>query len=630
MTDSAGTIEVPLSYVRHPSHFRVAQVRLSTEDILADNAIVPMHGITFEEKAPNKGLLMLEDIPEIGLLRTAGRACRISGLDISMRFRVEAPSPALREAPHIYILIDYYDSGTDDTGLCIRYVSRERQSTETDAVRLTNTSTWKQHQFRLANACLGEHEVDFAVSAVNTVPPGCDNQYYPRTTIVLTAINSKKIRGLKLPPLNSSRPYYEAPRLARALRYVVFDRQKPEDLCFNRLYYDTQGDGDFTRTAPVDGTAELQRDEKGHWAVIFPPLDFIAAPNDLPYSVSCYASYYQTPKGASIAEPQESLYSSCYVNCSYHGSLQAGVRNYNIILRDEIGIAQFDRPQWLKPGTRAQNHFWFQGDYLHISTAEREPRDVWMIGPHARIWEQFPMLPHQLMVDGTLYDVAVCLKDQKMVLTPVPGPLAPLNLGCETEWLRLSRDDYGRFLLIIGAGKQIMLPHGKYRLDAYCTAREDEEGGLWRAYACALDYNQKEVVVDGREDAALQFGEPFRAFIDVSSRKPFFGGGWKELLMPWLPKQRDLSFNIRGAMDERVQIFCVRGRSAMRETNACGLGITDVTYRILDARERILTEAVYEWASSQWTCPPGAAPRFTECTCDLGPFKVQCERHSVY
>jgi hypothetical protein len=357
--------------------------------------------------------------------------------------------------------------------------------------------------------------------------------YRPHARAGVRALVDRPPGDWKLPELVSDIPVYGVVNLVDSERLLVLDRQKQSDAFFNRVYFDTNGNGDLTDDTPID--SQDSRGGNSNFAH-FNPVDFKTTLDgkQMPYSlrISCYcwAENDQQKLTREVLKRQCRLMVD--VNCAYRGQFSLDGTTYHVWLADANGNGRFDDTVRL-PSIGNQGSarpVYLQGDDIYLSTKRGIE------------YYDSMTLSDWLSLNGRLYEVAIDVPGKKMSLTPARVPMTRAKLPMEAERLSLFDKGQKRSVMLFRPGKAAMIPEGSYGVMGYCALRNDEQGDLWRVIASATS-DTPFVEVKGAKGAALAFGEPFtpEAVIPGGQR---VGDGAANVQM---------TLNIKGSANEQIR-----------------------------------------------------------------------------
>jgi hypothetical protein len=313
-----------------------------------------------------------------------------------------------------------------------------------------------------------------------------------------------------LPELKSKSPIYAIAQFGEKPRLLILDRQSADDFFYNRLYFDSNGNNDLTDDTVVDGDFAVSQD--GLCQANFPPVDTTVelGGKALPYSFTTDVQYlyfgdYGSPDKELTKEHIDQNFTLTLVaNCYYSGTFQLDGQDYRVTLGDGDVNGRFnDAVSLATVYLCSQRVLAATGDLFYLTTGS-EPglRDTQISGD-------------MLLLNGKLFDVSFNAAVNKLTLTPTSEKLLSLKLSMATERMTICTEDASHCVMAYGAGREIMLPEGTYRLLDYTALRKDEQGDGWLLSAKAADKGPT-IAVEESKDAVLTLGEPYNPTVSVS------------------------------------------------------------------------------------------------------------------
>jgi hypothetical protein len=341
----------------------------------------------------------------------------------------------------------------------------------------------------------------------------------------------------KLPELKGKQPLYGLVEWGAKKRLLVLARQNEEDEFYNRLYFDSNANGDLIDDAAVDGKTEHSNGDYTY--VSFPAVDTTAEIDGkaLQYSFRAQANCWRLSEFKKTTLTPENIrnFFNFYirVNCSYAGTFTLGEKTYHLALGDSNGNARFNDKLSRDPKMHfmEQDPVYLPGDQLYLSTEAN-------LG-----YQDGSVLGDLLLLQGKLYELAINIPEGRMTLTETKSPLTTAKLPAETERLTIYTDDGAHAVMMYQPEMKVRVPAGKYRLASYQLQRKDKQGDLWLLDAMATGQTTEKKVGTGRQ-TKLEYGEPYRptVFVPEWSRQNLKGGN----------NQVDLNFTVVGAGKEVV------------------------------------------------------------------------------
>ena len=387
----------------------------------------------------------------------------------------------------------------------------------------------------------------------------------------------------KLPDLKSKQPIYGFAQLGEKKRLLVLDRQKADDFFYNRLYFDSNGNGDLTDDTAIDGTFVVENDE--FCRALFPAADTTVdlGGKSLRYSFRVAVHYFYfgddgRPDGLLTKEHiDQYLGFDLVTNCSYSGEFELNGRSYRLALADGNTNGHFnDEPSIVHVEISSCRTVLPIGDQFYLTSDEK-----------ISVYNEQPC-GNLLVLDGNLFDVKISISEGKVTLTPVTENLATVRLAMAAENMTLYSQNDNDWVMMYRPGTAVMIPQGTYRSMLYTAVRKDEQGDEW--FLAALETNRSpSVTVDGRTDAILKFGEPYVPMVTVpeGSRQAVSEG----------ERQVRLMFTVSGAGNEMLaeltRVSGTRTRIPLSEESRDRP--KEPTYRIMKADGEIVAQGSFEY-----------------------------------
>ena len=282
--------------------------------------------------------------------------------------------------------------------------------------------------------------------------------------------------GVTLPKLNAP-PYFarwETPMDPSGGRWLCFDRSRKSGP-YDRLFFDTAGDGRLDRQAPVKARLES-------YSAYFPATPVVFKGEDGPITYHLLFRFYQYDKN-----PAQLLVSSAGW---YEGLVNFGGTKKRLQLIDGNVNGTFND---LAPNPYDSDRVRVDGD----KTGER------FLGRLLEVDDEFFRI--EAARDGAFVKVQ---KAENLVLGPVQ---VPTNISQFTAY-----GENGHFVRkpVNGA---FTLPTGKYRMVGWKINRQDDKGAAWTLSG----YNFPETAgfeVAGGKTAVLDIGEPVQAVLKANEQ----------------------------------------------------------------------------------------------------------------
>ena len=410
--------------------------------------------------------------------------------------------------------------------------------------------------------------------------PDGSKSFHPYGSIGLDKTTKPPSGQWKTLRLISEYPVYAFVKIGDKKRLCVLDRQKKNDIFYNRLYFDANGNRDLTDDPVIDGTFQ-PTDRNQYCRVDFPSVDTTIEVDgkSLPYSFrpDVYTSRLNQLSKKRNIERNIDRYVRFYlrVNCSYSGEFKVNGQSYRIVLGDRNCSGRFnDRVTFRRDDqiTRRRRIF-ATGDNIFITSGKKiDSFD-----------EQF--CSDLLLVNDRLFEVKISTTEGKLTLTPVTENLIALNLPMKVDRIFLFTEDGKHCLNMYRPDKEIKIPKGKYHLLKYTVLRKDEQGDMWCLSAGATTESPL-ITVGGRGKSVLKFGEPYLPAIEVME----LGGRSSRVL---------LYFNVEGQGKEYLtdlsHISGTQTRIPLSEKKDLGHRPKEPTYKITKAGGEVVARGSFEY-----------------------------------
>ncbi len=334
----------------------------------------------------------------------------------------------------------------------------------------------------------------------------------------------------KLPELHAGTPVFSVLNLAGKKHILVLDKKSPKSSFYDRLYLDSDGDGDLAEEKAVEA---LPSPRRGSYRFAnFPPIRIeLSLPGGkAPYvfRVTAYMRPLASIAGKKPAGSRRLMGMTFYMMplCAYAGTFRFDGRTYRILLAD----------------TNADGRF---GVGEEVSTGRgRKKRDLVYISKNANITYFDGMEAQGLLGIGkTLFRLRFRQARGRLFLDPLQGAAARARLPMKVTRLVLVPAGESQGIMWFDPSGEISLPPGSYRLGSYQASRKDDGGNEWILRATAAKGAPAFTAKPG-ETASLRFGEPFVPKVAVYARFP--------RLLRALSVTARLSFTLLGAGGERV------------------------------------------------------------------------------
>lgn len=410
--------------------------------------------------------------------------------------------------------------------------------------------------------------------------PAEPKDFYPSGSGVVEKTLEPPAGKWKMPQLVSNKPIYALIKIGEKELLCVLDRQKKDAKFYDRIYFDSNGNNDFTDDPVLDGTIEYRLNNQ-YCTVDFPAVDTKTEIDGIsrPYSFNprIYGSRLDQLEKSGITKENVNRFILLLLstNCSYTGEFQIkgqkyhvvlGDRNCNGLFNDSFSVFKFEKPL---PG---RMRVYSQGDSFFISTGDK----IEFIDAH--------VLGDMLQVKDRLFKVSISTAEGKMTLMPVTGNLVSLKLPADTERLSLYTEDEKHCLMVFQPGEEIKVPAGKYRLYNYQIFKKDKQGDLWRLCATATTESPW-VTVEGKGKSIVGFGEPYVPLVEVRVREN--------------TSRASIGFDIEGRGKEFVtdlsHISGEQTRIPLSEEENLGHRPKEPTYKIVKADGEVITQGSFRY-----------------------------------
>lgn len=408
--------------------------------------------------------------------------------------------------------------------------------------------------------------------------PDGSKSFHPSGSVGLNKTTKPPAGEWKMPTLISEYPIYTFVKIGDKKRLCVLDRQKKNDVFYNRLYFDSNGNNDLTDDPVFDGT--LDRSNERRINAVFPSVDTTIEVDgkSLPYSFrpDVFTSRLNQTSNEKL-ERNINRYTRFYlrVNCSYSGEFKVNGQSYRIVLGDRNGNGRFNDRFTFRRDDRITRRrpIFATGDNIFITSGRK------IDSFDEQFWGDL------LLVKDKLFNVSISTAESKLTLTPVTKNLAALSLPMKAEQISLFTEDGKHCLNMYRPDKEIKVPKGKYRLLKYTALRKDEQGDMWRLNAGATTESPV-ITVDGRGKSVLKFGEPYAPVVDVME----LGGRSSRVL---------LYFNVEGRGKEFLtdlsHVSGTQTRIPLSEKKGRGHRPKEPTYKIVKAGGEEVARGSFEY-----------------------------------
>ena len=336
------------------------------------------------------------------------------------------------------------------------------------------------------------------------------NEFYPGGYQNLTGSIEPPEGRWKIPVLESMQPIFEIIVLGDTEVLLVLDVRSYEDSVYNRVYIDSNLNGDLTDDPPIDGKFAQSPERKNSCHVTFDTISTTIEVDGarVLYSFNLHLQVWDinnlVQKGLSGRDATSSMSMYIRTGCAYTGETELNGQLYRFIIDDSDCNGRFDDSFYFRDRDTSAflTRLSPRGDRLYVGTDET-----------FSIFDNQPLC-NRLLLDGTLYDIDVKIAENKLTLTETSETLVPLNLSMDAERLTICSSDLTHGINIFRPGKQVMVPQDTYQLLSYQAYRTEKTGDLWRIYALGSSENSL-VNADGTGESLLTFGEPYTPYVLV-------------------------------------------------------------------------------------------------------------------
>lgn len=345
-----------------------------------------------------------------------------------------------------------------------------------------------------------------------------------------------------LPELIGPNPLYGTAQIGGQERLFILSRQNKEDVFYNRLHFDANGNRDLTDDPVIEADLEHREDEDW-FAVSIPPIKMRIAHGDkhTPYSFSASMRVWRASQLSSMSrrEQERMLRLILRAHCHYEGALELDDTSYRLALSDANVNGLFDDILSMQRSVMTvdgiERRLPQRPDGFFLSEGDRISRHD---GQH---------LGRYLVLDNRVFKVRLDAARETLTLTEITDGLTSLPLAAETEQLTLMARDAGVGVMARRPGAVMPIPKDAYRLVAARITREDEWGDRW-AFRGEGGDDASFVVATPDAETPLVFGEPLvGSVVGVQARQA---------------STYRLSFRLRGAGGERItEVSRISGRA---------------------------------------------------------------------
>lgn len=340
-----------------------------------------------------------------------------------------------------------------------------------------------------------------------------------------------------LPAFVGDRPLFAVVEIGDSEFLAALDRKSTNDLFYNRLFVDQNGNRDLTDDPPLDGKAQSYGREN-YFDCSFPSVDLEIEWDGrrLPYGIGLRVNGSMPAKNEDDGD-RLARFGRRYPNllvsprCAYLGEFALDGVGYRIALCDSEANGSFDETASIPEGMRFGNgSLYARGDALYVTAADRV------------VSSDQSLLGDFLGIGGRLFQVRVDIPNGRLVLQPRTQQTGTLEFPAPMRSLTLLSSSGKESLALVRAGTQAPVPAGRWRLLQYELLKKDEWGDEWMLGARGTE-DMRAVAVPENGSAPLPVGEPLAASIAVSDRMSSTSGTNRMVRM---------SLDVLGQAGERI------------------------------------------------------------------------------
>lgn len=508
----AQVIEVPLQYDTgrdlNLNGFKIASAKIADFDMTAPGAREPQLSIDFAAPERSKGFLVPKD-EYTSKGQVAGRACTWIPGATGMQLLCTSESLSKLSGRRLYLEIEYFDDVASHVLYLTHLSSESRKPFQRCSLYgpvLEGTKTWRKCQLPI-NGWLGDKRRDPSLGSVGEsywlnlalvkLPTGL-----PWGSSTLEVSDKLPEGQWKLPKLNAKMPVYAMLELGDKPQLMVFDSTTAQHQALNRIYFDSNANGDLTDDPVTDQKFLTGREPNLY--IGFPRMEasVTVAGKTQPYSFSIsYRGAKQPDKDFGQAMLDRNIRPLLESSSRLFGEFKLNGNNYWVVLHDPNVNGRFCDTLSIR-GT--QNDSDFTGDRL-LLLKQNPFGDA----------EDF-VLGNLLWLEGKLYTVHVNDAERKLTLSPTGEKLERLKLSSKPSTLQLFDEHAKHSVMACDPPEELMLPKGRYYLASYKLSREAKDDQLWeltgeaKTLGCWADTCQPGTATPSTT-TTLVFGEPFTA-----------------------------------------------------------------------------------------------------------------------
>jgi len=404
-----------------------------------------------------------------------------------------------------------------------------------------------------------------------------DSPFNHRGDLTLECLAEPTAGDWKLPEIIGADPAFALAELGGSPRLFVLDRTVAGAPFYDRLRFDTDGDGDLTDEQPIGETDGLGI--PGFFQPDAVDLTLDIDGHEQPYSLKVSVLHEEISIGEEVEKIDvEELVLTVGGNCGLSGSFELGGKSHQLLLAEDQINGRFDDVFSLAPGVVQQPHRAFEatGDLLFLTDEEKlDEYDISIVGT-------------KLALGGELYDLAIDTKRGVLTLTPGVAATATVKLPPGVARLFLSSEDSTEYLVLYRPGREPRVPPGEYRLAGYQVYREDPQGDLWYLSATATPRSPVQAVA-ANKSVEFPMGEPYvpEAIVPPEAYEKLAGKK---------PDRVEVEFSISGVGQEIVNdLQHVAGGNTEIELDATGKHPAEPRYRIVTTKGKVVSQGGFEY-----------------------------------
>lgn len=343
--------------------------------------------------------------------------------------------------------------------------------------------------------------------------------------------------GWVLPDFVDDKPLFAVVEIGDSEFLAALDRKSTNDLFYNRLFFDRNGNRDLTDDPPLDGKTQSYGREN-YFDCSFSSIDLDVEWDEhrLPYCIGLRVNGSMPAKNEDD-DDRLARYGRRYPNllvsprCAYLGEFALDGVGYRIALCDSEANGSFDESASIPEGMRfGDGSLYARGDALYVTTGDRV------------VSSDHSLLGDFLGIGGRLFKARVDIPNGRIVLQPRTRQIGTLEFPAPMRSLTMLSTSGKESLVLVRAGTQAPVPADRWRLLQYELLKKDEWGDEWMLGARGTE-DMRAVAVPENGSAPLPVGEPLAASISVSDRMTSTSGTNRMVRM---------SFNVLGQAGEKI------------------------------------------------------------------------------